>query len=137
MYKDLYDRVKKIIKKDTCAKFYDESGLLYLETDASSISLEAALLQVRYGMNCGHEEKVLDNVALCPIAFTTKNILSAKWCYSNVEWEALGILHGRDKVHHYLYRDEAAKYSVVNTLYHRAKAICSNQQLLGEEEDHL
>ena len=30
----------------------------------------------------------------------------------------------------------ATKYSVVNTLYHRAKAVCSNQQLL-EEEDHL
>ena len=31
----------------------------------------------------------------------------------------------------------AAKYSVVNTLYHRARAVCSNQQLLKDEEDHL
>ena len=30
----------------------------------------------------------------------------------------------------------AAKYSVVNTLHHRARAVCSNQQLV-EEEDHL
>ena len=30
----------------------------------------------------------------------------------------------------------AAKYSVVNTLHHRARAVCSNQQLL-KEEDHL
>ena len=31
----------------------------------------------------------------------------------------------------------AVKYSVVNTLHHRAKAVCSKQQLLDEEEDHL
>ena len=31
----------------------------------------------------------------------------------------------------------AAKYSVVNTLNHRAKAVCSTQQLLDEEEYHL
>ena len=31
-----------------------------------------------------------------------------------------------------------AKYSVVNTLHHRARAVCSNQQVLKEEEeDHL
>ena len=31
----------------------------------------------------------------------------------------------------------AAKYSVINTLHHRAKAVCSNKQLLKEEEEHL
>ena len=31
----------------------------------------------------------------------------------------------------------AAKYSVVSTLHHRAKAVCSTQQLLDEEEYHL
>ena len=31
----------------------------------------------------------------------------------------------------------AAKYSVMNTLHHRARAVCSNKQLLKEEEDHL
>ena len=31
----------------------------------------------------------------------------------------------------------AAKYSVVSTLHHRAKAVCSTQQLLDEEEHHL
>ena len=30
-----------------------------------------------------------------------------------------------------------SKYSVVGTLYHRAKTICSSQQLLQEEEQHL
>ena len=31
----------------------------------------------------------------------------------------------------------AAKYSVVSTLHHRTKAVCSTQQLLDEEEYHL
>ena len=31
----------------------------------------------------------------------------------------------------------AAKYSVINTLHHRAKSVSSNNQLLKEEEDHL
>ena len=30
-----------------------------------------------------------------------------------------------------------AKYSEVNTLHHRAIAVCSNQQLLEKEEEHL
>ena len=31
----------------------------------------------------------------------------------------------------------AAKYSVINTIHHRTKAVSSNKQLLKEEEDHL
>ena len=30
-----------------------------------------------------------------------------------------------------------AKYSVINTLVHRAKAVCSNQELLRTEEQHI
>ena len=31
----------------------------------------------------------------------------------------------------------AAKYSVVSTLHHRAKSVCSTPQLLKDEEEHL
>ena len=31
----------------------------------------------------------------------------------------------------------SAKFSVINTLKHRAKTVCSDKQLLKEEEDHL
>ena len=31
----------------------------------------------------------------------------------------------------------AAKYSVINTLHHRTRAVCSNKQLLEEEDEHL
>ena len=35
------------------------------------------------------------------------------------------------------YYQLSAKYSVINTLRHRAKTVCSTKQLLTEEEDHL
>ena len=35
------------------------------------------------------------------------------------------------------YHHLSAKYSVINTLRHRAKTVCSTKQLLTEEEDHL
>ena len=35
--------------------------------------------------------------------------------------------------HHHL----SAKFSVINTLKHRAKTVCSNEHLLKDEEDHL
>ena len=41
MCRDLYDKAKKIPKKDACIKFYDASRPLYLETDASGVSLGA------------------------------------------------------------------------------------------------
>ena len=35
------------------------------------------------------------------------------------------------------YHHLAAKYSVINTLRHRAKTVCTSKQLLEKEEDHL
>ena len=43
-YQQLIVNAKSIIKADVCMKFYDNSNLLYLETDASGIGLGAALL---------------------------------------------------------------------------------------------
>ena len=40
-------------------------------------------------------------MTLCPIAFASKHLSSAEQWYSNTEWEALGILHGLEKFHHY------------------------------------
>ena len=41
MYQDLYDTAQKIVKKDACMKLYNASRPLYLETDASGVSLGA------------------------------------------------------------------------------------------------
>ena len=35
------------------------------------------------------------------------------------------------------YHHLSAKFSVINTLRHRAKTVCSNSQLLKEEEEHM
>ena len=76
MYQNLYDRAKKIVRKDACMKFYDVARPLYLETNASSISIGTGLLQVKDGMNCWHDE-VLDNAILHPIVFAIKCLPSA------------------------------------------------------------
>ena len=45
MYQDLFDIARKIIKTDTCMKFYDASRPLYLETDAPDVGLGVGLLR--------------------------------------------------------------------------------------------
>ena len=76
--------------------------MLYLETDASGIGLGTALLQVRQGMNFGHNE-VPDNATPHLIVFTSKSLSSMKGWHSNTKWEALGILHGLEKSQHYCF----------------------------------
>ena len=44
-YQSLFDKAKLLIKSDMCMKFYDDTKLLYIETDASAIGLGASLLQ--------------------------------------------------------------------------------------------
>ena len=43
----MFEEGKAMIKEDTCMKFYDETKLLYTETDAFLVGLGAALLQTR------------------------------------------------------------------------------------------
>ena len=83
MYQELYDKAMKLIKQDVCKKFYDTSKALYLETDTYGISLGVGLLHLRDGMNCGLN-KILNNTALCLIAFVNKSLSSTQW-YSNIE----------------------------------------------------
>ena len=51
-YQQLFNKAKSLIKVEMCMKFYDDTKLLYLETDASGISLGVALLQLRDNKNC-------------------------------------------------------------------------------------
>ena len=46
------------------------------------------------------------NITLHPIAFTSKSLTGAEWRYSNIEHEALGILHRLEKLHHYCFGQE-------------------------------
>ena len=86
-------------------KFYDDAKPLYLETDVSGVGLGAALLQIHKGTAC-QKGVVSDNTNLCPIEFASKSLTGAECRYSNIEREALGILHGLEKFHHYYFARE-------------------------------
>ena len=61
---------------------------------------------------------------------------------SNSPWKIVEVMgpclfgHSDLYLHWDSHHTIAAKYSVVNTLHHRTRAVCSNQELL-KEEDHL
>ena len=86
-------------------KFYDDNTPLYLETDMSGIGLRAALLQLRDDTSC-QTHMAPDNTILCFITFARKSLMGTESRYSNIECEALGILHGLEKFHHYCFSRE-------------------------------
>ena len=94
-----------LIKADMCMKFYDNNKPLYLETDVSGIGLRTALLQLRDDTSC-QTHTAPDNTILHPITFASKSLMGAECRYSNIKHEALGILHGLEKFHHYCFGRE-------------------------------
>ena len=96
---------KIINKNNICMRFYNETKPLYLETDASRIVISATLLQTRDGMTWV-KDTAPHNTILGPIMFASKALTSAEQSYSNIEREALGILHGLEKFHHYCFARE-------------------------------
>ena len=83
-------------------KFYDKTKPLYLKTDAYGIGLSAGLLQTRDGRTCPRDTAP-DNTILRPIVFASKIPTSAEQRYSTIKREALGILHGFERYHHYCF----------------------------------
>ena len=51
-YQQWFEKAKSLIKAEMCMKFYDDTKLLYLETDMSGIGLGKALLQLRDNTAC-------------------------------------------------------------------------------------
>ena len=86
-------------------KCYDNTKPLYLEADASGNGLGVALLQMCKGTACPKDE-ASDNTTLCPIVFASKSLRGAEHRYSNIEMEALGIIHGLKKFQHYCFARE-------------------------------
>ena len=86
-------------------KFYDDTTLLYLETDASGVGLGAALLQLCDNTTC-QKGMAPDNAILCHITFPSKSLTVAECRYSNIKHEACGILCGLEKFHHYCFSRE-------------------------------
>ena len=104
-YQALFNKAKLLIKADMCMKLYDDTKLLYLKTDASRVGLGLALLQMLKETTC-QKDITPDNTILHPITFASKRLTGAKHRYSNIESEALGILHGLEKFHHYCFARE-------------------------------
>ena len=52
------------------------------------------------------KDMVPDNTILNPITFASKSLTGTEQRYSNIEREALGILHGLKKFHHYCFTRE-------------------------------
>ena len=86
-------------------KFYDDTKPLYLEIGSSRVGLGVALLQMHEGATC-QKDVAPDNTILHPIAFASKSLTGAECRYSNINREALGILHGLKKFHHYYFARE-------------------------------
>ena len=104
-YQQLFNKVKLLIKAEVSMKFYNDTKPLYLETDASRVSLGAALLQLHDNTTC-QKGMAPDNTILQPIAFASKSLTGAEQRYSNIKQEVLGILHGLEKFHHYCFGRE-------------------------------
>ena len=104
-YQQLFAKVKSLIRLDVCMKFYDDTKQLYLETDVSRVGLGAALLQLHDSTTC-QKGMAPDNTILHPFAFAGKSLTGAEWRYSNIQCEALGILHRLEKFHHYCFGRE-------------------------------
>ena len=88
-------------------KFYDETKPFYLETDASGVGPGTSLLQTRNGTNSSRGMAPGNNI-FRPTASTCKSLFSAENRYSNIEREALGILYGLEKFHHYCFKREVS-----------------------------
>ena len=104
-YQQLFMKAKSLIKVDICMKFYNDTTQLYLETDASGVGLGAALLQLCNNTTF-QKDMVPDNTILHPIALASKSLTRAEQRYSNIEREALGILHSLEKFHNYCFSRE-------------------------------
>ena len=75
--KRLLDKVKSVMKEDTCMQFYDEMKPLYLENDASGGHSGATILNPRDGTSF-HRDEAPDNNILRPIAFGSKSLLASE-----------------------------------------------------------
>ena len=80
----MFNKAKSLIKAGVCMKFYDDTKPLYLEPDASGVSLGVALLQLHDNTAC-QKGMAPDNTNLCQIAFASKSLTGAEWRYSNIE----------------------------------------------------
>ena len=105
-------------------KFYTEKEQIHLETDASRSGLKSSLLLVRDEMQFPKDESP-SIIALWLIVFASSGLTSAETLYSNIENEALIILHGLEKIHHYCFACDISVITDYKLLVTILKRRCS------------
>ena len=119
----------QIHHKNAAMAFYNKKEQLYLEIDALGIALEAGLLQMRDDMQFLRNEAP-DNAELQLIAFTSKSFISAETHNSNIERDALVILHGLEMFHHYYFTHRDSVITDLNLLVEISRDVASLSQRL-------
>ena len=112
------------MNKDCCLRYYNPNLAVFIESDASKVGLGAALLQTEKPCyeNDITDDTLLESFQLKPVAYASKSLTTAEQNYSNIEHEALGLLHSLEKFHHYCYaqgceqcKSKIAKITITNS----------------------
>ena len=77
-YQEVYERMKSLVKDNTCMKYHGVRKPLYLKTDTSGVRQGVTLLKVRDNLNCAYDEAP-DSTMFQAIMFAVKSLFSAQW----------------------------------------------------------
>ena len=66
LYQEINERVKSLVKEDTCMKYHNFRKPLYLETNALGVGLGATLLQAKDDLSCRYDRS---STMQCSIPF--------------------------------------------------------------------
>ena len=104
---DAFNKAKTLVNKDCYLTFYNPNKPPFIETDASKVKLGRSLLQTEEDLK---EYEIEDDTLtlpmafqLKPVAYASKSLMSVEQNYSNIEHEALCVLHSLEKFHHYCF----------------------------------
>ena len=83
------------MNKDCCLWYYNPNLALFIESDAGKVGLGVALLQMEKPCydNDITDDTLPESSQLKPVAYASKSLTTAEQNYSNIEHEALGVLH--------------------------------------------
>ena len=101
-----FKKIKEMLTALTLLVHFDESKPMMLACDASLYGVGAVL------------SHVIDNHSDKPIAYASRSLSTAERKYSQLDKEALAILFGVSKFHHYLYGRHFIIYSDHKLLMH-------------------
>ena len=85
-HQQAFASLKQLVATNIGLKYYDPAKAVFVEVDASIKGLGTALVQNK-----------------TPVAFANKALNPAQNNYSNIECECLGVIHGIQRFHHFLF----------------------------------